>query len=130
MASCVFKLIKILSIVSEVSLGRLRLRGAHRREQLQHILASPRREENIFSVRQPREGAADANSCEQAAGQPLLVRSDPHQEMGGPRREVHSVCNQKAPRQAEEAPQEAHAASLHAASTQTESETEAEAQEG
>lgn len=56
------------SVVSEGSLGRLLVRGAFRREQLQHVLPDTEREENLLSVRQSRAVATHPDPGCSAAG--------------------------------------------------------------
>lgn len=73
---------RIFFIVSEGSLGRLRVRGTYRGEQLQHILAVTQREEDLLGARQQGESATDADPRESAARQPVAVRADVDAALG------------------------------------------------
>lgn len=108
----------------------MRVRRAHRREQLQHVLASARREEDVPSAEQPGQGEADADPRLAAARKPLLVRPDAHQEMGGPRGQANTMRHETTSREAKKATQKTHAQSVHGDSPQTKHATETKAQEG
>lgn len=92
---------RIFFIVSEGSLGRLRVRGTYRGEQLQHILAVTQREENLLGARQQGESATDADPRESAARQPVAVRADTDAALG--RAQADALPAAPAPRQAEAA---------------------------
>lgn len=80
----------------------MRFRGTYRGEQLQHVLANTRREENLLSVRQPWQSEANSNSDQQTAGEPLNLR--PHVDEALGRRQADTVPATTTPWQTEEAP--------------------------
>lgn len=94
---------RIFFIVSEGSLGRLRVRGTYRGEQLQHILAVTQREENLLGARQQGESETNADPRESAARQPVTVRAHANEVRDAGRQQV-ALCATATSRQDEAAP--------------------------
>lgn len=114
-----------LSVVPEGSIGRLRLRRAYRREQLQHVLADTSREEDVRGPRQQREGQADADTTVAASGEAVALRALADHRMEGT--QPDALLTQKAQGQAEEAP--AQTQKLLGQASEHEAQTEAQKSE-